>query len=99
MNDTKNRVQVYFKSINSGDKKCINCSKCVDSHRPEFAKCGAMYLKEGKYTPVTDFNYFTGFHGIIYGAYISLLIQNNIFPNAEGNCQYYKKIWHKFWIK
>jgi polyferredoxin len=44
MNDTKNRVQVYFKIINSGDKRCINCTKCVDSDRPEFSKCGAMCL-------------------------------------------------------
>jgi hypothetical protein len=79
----------------SGNKNCINCSFCKKPGK--FAKCEVMYLSENGYIlkPLKDH---TGF-GYGDSAYISLLIENGDFPNKNGNCQHYKKIWWKFWIK
>lgn len=81
---------------NANGVKCINCSLCEDANRGEFAKCSAMYLSNEEYIP-KNMDKRTGFS--MDSAYISLLIQDNKFPNKDGNCIFYKKKWYKFWVK
>lgn len=84
-------------------KLCSNCANLeVDITGYEFAECSAMHLTSNGYQKKENIDDFTGFGNVgndNRSAFIHLLIRNGNFPNARGNCPYYKKQWWKFWVK
>lgn len=95
--DFEKAFKSYAPMEEHGNKKCANCSFCLSSIAGRrFAKCAKMRLSNEGYV-YRDFNTETGFYGD--AAFISLLIQNECFPNQTGNCAFYEKKWWKFWVK